>query len=140
MVEKIIVSRDEVLHYPWLDNTWVYIYFSKNSVTKNSFFPYFLNMILKRGISEVLGKKFEDILIGDDYVFIKYDTDEIMGILKGACTWILNRNLKPKDATTPSGVFFTENKEAFASFWGETKKIFEEKTYKYYYQCIDGMN
>ena len=30
MVEKIIVSRDEVLHYSWLDHTWVYIYYPKN--------------------------------------------------------------------------------------------------------------
>ena len=140
MVEKIIVSRDEVLHYPWLDYTWVYIYYPKNSITKNSFFSYFLNMILKRGISEVTGKKFEDILIQDDYVFIKYDTNEVVKILNKACSWILNRNLAPKDPTTPAGVFFTENKETFDSFWEETRKIFKEKTYKYYYQCVDGMN
>ena len=140
MVEQIIVSRDEVLHYPWLDHTWVYIYYPRNSITKNSFFSYFLNMILKRGISEVTGKKFEDILIQDDYVFIKYDTNEIVKILKGACEWILNRNLTHRDPTTPDGKFFTENKEMFDSFWKETKKIIEEKTYKYYYQCVDGMN
>ena len=140
MVEKIIVSRDEVLHYPWLDHTWVYIYYRKNSITNNSFFSYFLNMILKRGISEVTGKKFEDLLILDDYVFIKYDTNEVVTILNTACSWILNRNLKAKDPTTPAGAFFTENKEIFDSFWKETKKIFEEKTYKYYYQRIDGMN
>lgn len=140
MVEKIIVSRDEVLHYPWLDQTWVYVYFPKNSITKNPLFPYFLDMILKRGISAVTGKKFEDLLIEDDYVFIKYDTNEIIDILKNACTWILNRNLAHRNPTTPDGAFFTENKEMFDSFWEETKKIFEEKTYKYYYQCVDGMN
>ena len=140
MVEKIIVSRDEVLHYPWLDHTWVYIYYRKNSITNNSFFSYFLNMILKRGISEVTGKKFEDLLILEDYVFIKYDTNEVVKIFKKACSWILNRNLKAKDPTTPAGAFFTENKEAFNAFWKETKKILEDKKYKYFYQRTDGRN
>lgn len=140
MIQKIVVSRDEVLHFPWLDHTWVYLYYPKNPITDNAYFSHFINMILKRGIREVTGKKFEDILIQGGYVFIKYDTNEIVEILKDACTWILNSNLTHKYPTTPAGAFFTENKETFDSFFKETKKILEEKTYKYYYQRVDGMN
>ena len=140
MVEKIIVSRDEVLHYPWIDHTWVYVYFSENSITKNPFFTNLLKVILGRGLSESVGKEFDDLIIEDGYVFIKYGTNKIIEILKSACEWIINRNPVPKDPTSPKGAFFIENKAMFFAFCEETKKILEEKTYKYYYQCVDGMN
>ena len=140
MVEKIIVSRDEVLNYPWIDHTWVYIYYSKNSITKNPLFTHLLEIILRRGMREVMGKKFDGLIIEDGYVFIDYDTNEIIEILKNACSWILNQNLMPKDPTSLDGAFFTENKGAFNAFWEETKKILEDKKYKYFYQCTDGRN
>lgn len=138
MVEKIIVSRDEVLHYSWLDSTWVYVYYSKSTITNNPLFAKLLRMVLKRGISEVLGQKFEGLIIEDGYVFIKYDTNEIIEILKYACSWILNQNLIHKKPTTTEGAFFTENKDMFTSFWEETRRMLEEKSYKYYYQRVDG--
>ena len=138
MVEKITVSRDEVLHYSWLDHTWVYIYYPKNSITKNPLFKHFLKMILKRGISEAAGNRFDGLIIEDGYVFIKYDTNKIIEILKNACSWILKRNLIHKDPTSLEGAFFTENKEVFNAFWEETKKMLEEKKYRYFYQCVDG--
>ena len=140
MVEKIIVCRDEVLHYPGLDHTWVYVYFPKNSITKNPLFSSLLKMVLCRGISNIVGEKFDNLIIEEGYVSIKYDTDEIVEILKNACTWLINLNLTPKDPTGSKGAFFTENKSLFTSFFEETKKILEEKNYKYYYQSIDGMN
>lgn len=138
MVEKIIVSRDEVLHYSWIDHTWVYIYYPKNSITSNPLFTHFLEMILRRGMSEVVGKRFDGLIIEDGYVFIKYDTNEIIEILETACSWILNRNLTHKYPLSLEGAFFTENKEAFNAFWEETKKMLEEKQYRYFYQCVDG--
>ena len=36
MLEKITVSRDEVLNYSWIDHTWVYIHYTKNSATTTS--------------------------------------------------------------------------------------------------------
>jgi hypothetical protein len=140
VVEKIIVSRDEVLNYPWIDHTWVYIYYPKNSITKNPLFTHLLEIILRRGMREVMGKKFDGLIIEDGYVFIKYDTNEIMEILKNACSWILNQNLMPKDPTSLDGAFFTENKEAFNAFWEETKNMLEKKKYQYFYQCTDGRN
>ena len=140
MIEKITVSRDEVLHYSWLDSTWVYVYYPKSTITKNPLFAKLLRMILKRGISEVVGQKFEGLIIEDSYVFIKYDTDEIIEILKRACTWIINQNLTPKDPTSLDGAFFNENKSLFTSFWEETKLILESKKYRYFYQCVDGRN
>ena len=140
MVDKITVSRDEVLHYSWLDSTWVYVYYTKSTITNNPLFAKLLRMILKRGISEVVGQKFEGLIIEDGYVFIKYDTDEIIEILKRACSWIINQNLTPKDPTSLDGAFFDENKALFASFWEETKQILESKKYRYFYQCVDGMN
>jgi hypothetical protein len=140
VVEKIIVSRDEVLNYPWIDHTWVYIYYPKNSITKNLLFTHLLEIILRRGIKEVMGKKFDGLIIEDGYVFIKYDTNEIMEILKNACSWILNQNLIPKDPTSLDGAFFTENKGAFNAFWEETKNMLEKNKYQYFYQCTDGRN
>ena len=140
MVDKITVSRDEVLHYSWIDSTWVYVYYTKSIITNNPLFAKLLRMILKRGISEVVGQKFEGLIIEDGYVFIKHDTDEIIEILKRACSWIINQNLKPKDPTSTDGAFFNENKSLFASFWEETKLILESKKYRYFYQCVDGRN
>ena len=140
MIEKVIVSRDEVLYYPWLDSTWIYLYYPKNPVTSNPLFTRLLEMILKRGISEVTGKNFGGLTVEDGYVFIKYDTNEIIEIVKGACAWIINRNLTPKDPTSPLGEFFIENKDVFTAFCEEAHKILGEKSYEYYYQCIDGMN
>ena len=140
MVERITVSRDEVLRYPWIDHTWVYIYYPENSITKNPLFSNLCEMILKRGISEITGKVFENLTIEDGYVFIRYGTNDIIDILIKACTWILNRKLIHKYPTRPDGAFFTENRALFIAFFEETKKILEEKSYKYYYQCVDGMN
>lgn len=70
MVEKIIVSRDEVLHYPWLGHTWVYVYFTENDITKNPVFAKMLEMFLRRGLSAAEGKKFEALMIERNYVFI----------------------------------------------------------------------
>ena len=140
MVDKITVSRDEVMHYSWLDSTWVYVYYPKSAITKNPLFAKLLRMILKRGISEVVGQKFEGLIIEDGYVFIKYDTDEIIEILKRACSWIINQNLTPKDPASTDGAFFNENKSLFASFWEETRQILESKKYRYFYQRVDGRN
>ena len=140
MVDKITVSRDEVLHYSWLDSTWVYVYYTKSTITNNPLFAKLLRMILKRGISEVVGQKFEGLIIEDGYVFIKYDTDEIIEILKRACSWIINQNLTPKDPTSAEGAFFNENKFLFSYFWEETKLILESEKYRYFYQCVDGRN
>ena len=140
MVERIVVSRDEVLHYPWLDHTWVYVYFPENSTTKNPLFPKMIEMFLGRGISGVLGKTFGGITVERDYIFIKYDTDDIIKILLNACAWILNRDWTAKNPSSPIGSFFTENKDLFTSFWREMKRMLEEKEYKYYFQSVDGMN
>lgn len=140
MVDKITVSRDEVLHYSWLNSTWVYVYYPKSTITNNPLFAKLLRMILKRGISEVVGQKFEGLIIEDGYVFIKYDTDEIIEILKRACSWIINQNLTPKDPTSAEGEFFNENKSLFSYFWEETKLILESEKYRYFYQCVDGRN
>ena len=140
MVERITVSRNEVLHYPWLDRTWVYVHYDKTSIVKESIFKDLLRMLFKRGIREVIGRKFEGIIIEDDYIFIKYDTDEIIEIIKKACDWVFASDLTVKDPTSPKGKFFLENRSKIYLFLEETKKILEEKTYKYFYQCVDGMN
>ena len=139
MVEKIIVSRDEVLHYPWIDHTWVYVHYTKNSTTKNPLFSKLIHMFLKRGILETAGITFESIIMENGYVFIQYDTDEIIDIIKNACAWFLNQDLTPKSPESPTGKFYLENKDSFYSFFTEAKEIFDNETYKYYYQCVDGM-
>ena len=140
MIEKITVSRDEVLHYPWLDHTWVYVYFTENDITKNPVFAKMLEMFLRRGLSAAEGKKFEALMIERNYVFIKYDTDKIIDILKNACSWLSKQNWTVKDPTTPVGAFFIKNKDVLAAFWEETEKIITEKKYHYFYQSMDGMN
>ncbi len=140
MVEKIVVSRDEVLHYPWLDHTWVYLYYTKNAMTKNPVFPKVIRMLLKRGISETTGQKFESIVTEDGHVFVKYNTDEIIEIIKNACSWILKQNLTAKDPESSIGKFYIENKDSIYTFFAETMEIMEKKAYKYYFQSVDGMN
>ena len=140
MVEKIIVSRDEVLYYPWIDHTWVYIHYTKNSLTKDPLFSRGIKALLKRGILETTGRKFESIIMEDGYVFIQYDTDEIIEIIKNAASWFLTCNVYVKDPEHPLGKFFLENKSMFCKFFDETKNILEGKTYKYYFQQVDGMN
>ena len=38
MVEKITVSRDEIIHFSWLNDTWVNIFFDNNELFKNKLF------------------------------------------------------------------------------------------------------
>ena len=140
MIEKITVSRDEVLHYSWIDHTWVYVHYTKNSITKNPLFSKIIKMLLKRGMLETTGKKIESIIIEDGYVFIKYDTDEIIEILKNASLWIITSNLQVKDPLSPIGKFFLENKNIFYEFFDETSNILEHQTYEYYFKSVDGLD
>ena len=140
MIEKIEVSRDEVLHYSWIDHTWVYIYYTKNPLTKNPLFSRGIKALFKLGIQETTGEKFENISVEDGYVFVRHGTDEIVEILKNATKWLVNSNLYVKDPEHPLGKFFLENKRMFCEFFDETKDILERKAYKYYFQRVDGMN
>ena len=76
----------------------------------------------------------------DGCVFIQYDTDDIIEILKNVSFWFLNGNLQAKNTESPLGKFYIENKNIFYTFFNETKSILDKKSYKYYYQCVDGMN
>ena len=139
MVEKIIVSRDEVLHYPWLDHTWVYVYYIQDAVTKTPQFQKLLKAFLRHGIREATGKEFDAITAESNYLFIQYETNEIVDILQNACDWLM-KNARMKDPSSPQGQYFLENKDLLYTFLIETKKILEEKTYKYDFQSVDGMN
>lgn len=139
MVEKIVVSRDEVLHYPWLDHTWVYVYYIQNVVTKTPQFQKLLKAFLRYGIQKTIGKEFDAITAESNYLFIRYDTNEIVDILKNACDWLM-KNASVKDPASPQGRYILENKDLLHTFLIEMKKILEEKTYQYYFQRIDGMN
>ena len=140
MVEKITVSRDEVLHYPWIDHTWVYVHFTEDATTKNPIFASLLASFLNRGVNAVGGEGFEDLTVERGYVFIRSDSDKSVDVLKRACSWILTRNWTVKKPEAPLGAFFIENKELFTAFWTETLKMLENKDYRYFYQCVDGMN
>jgi hypothetical protein len=95
-------------------------------------------MLLERGISETTGQKFESIVMEDGYVFIQYTTDEIIDIIKNACSWFLKQNLTAKSPETSIGKFYIENKDAIYAFFTETMEIMEKKAYKYYFQSVDG--
>ena len=140
MIEKIEVSRDEVLHYSWIDHTWVYIHYTKNSITKDPLFSRGVKALLKLGILETTGQKYENISMEDGYVFIRHDTNEIVEILKNATKWLVNSNLYVKDPNHPLCMFFLENKSVFYEFFKEIKEMLERKAYKYYFQRVDGMN
>ena len=140
MVAKIIVSRDEVLHYPWLNHTWVYVYFTEDATTKNPIFASLLASFLKRGVDAADSKGFEGLTVERGYVFIRSDSDKIVDVLKRACSWLLTRNWTVKNPTAPLGAFFIENKELFSAFWTEMLRMLEDKDYRYFYQSVDGMN
>ena len=139
MVEKIIVSRDEVLRYPWLDHTWVYVYYPDTEVTRDPTFEELLGMLLRQGIKQMRGERFDDVTVSGGHAFIKYDDNDIIDYLIGASSWFLNGSLVPKDPSSPKGEFYLKNKEVFYSFFGKLKTMLEERDYKYYYQSIDGM-
>ena len=138
MVEKIVVSRDEVLHYPWLDHTKVYVYYTQNAVTQTSQFQKLLKACLRHGIRNTTGKEFDAIIAERNYLFIRYDTNEIVDILQNACDWLM-KNARMKDPSSPQGKYAMENKDLLYTFLIEMKRILEEKNYKYYFQCVDGM-
>lgn len=138
MVEKIEISRDEVLYYPWIDHTWVYIHYTKNSVTQDPLFSRAIKALFKFGIEKTTGKKFEGIRVDDNYIFIQYKTDEIIEILRNAVLWLSNDNVYVKKPEHPVCKFFLENKSMIYELVYETKDILDRKAYKYYYQCVDG--
>ena len=140
MVKKIIVSRDEVLHYPWLNHTWVYVYFTEDAATKNPVFASLLASFLKRGVDAADSKGFEGLTVERGYVFIRSDSDKIVDVLMRACSWLLTRNWIVKKPEAPLGAFFIENKELFTAFWTEMLNMLEDKDYRYFYQSVDGMN
>lgn len=139
MVEKITVSRDEILHFPWLDHTWVYVYYTQDEVTATPLFPQLLIALLRYGIRKTTGKDCKDITVEGSYLFIKHDTNEIVDILVDACDWLL-KYAYIKDPTSPKGTFFEAHKDLYFAFLAETKKTLEEKKYTYYFQRVDGMN
>ena len=139
MVEKIIVSRDETIHFPWLDHTWVYIHFTQNEITTSPMFQRLLKALLRYGIKETTGQDFKAISFQSYTLFIQHDKDDIIPILKNACEWLL-KYVYVNDPTSPKGAFFEEHKALFFALLEDTKKILEEKTYTYYFQRVDGMN
>ena len=139
MVEKIVVFRDEVLHYPWLDHTWVYVHYTQDAVTKTPQFQKLLKAFLRYGIREATGKQFDAITAESDYLFIRYDTDEIISILQNACDWLM-KHVRIKDPSSPQGQYILKNKDRLHTFLLEMKQSLERKTYTYYFQRVDGMN
>ena len=115
MVEKITVSRDEVRHYPWLDHTWVYVYYTQDAATKTPAFQKLLKAFLRYGIRETTGAEFKSVTAEGNYLFIKHDTNEIVDILKNACEWLL-KYAKVKDPTSPKGQFVLENMDRLYTF------------------------
>ena len=107
-------------------------------MTKDPLFSKIIKMLLERGISETTGQKFESIIMEDGYVFIKYNTDEIIDIIKNACSWFLKQNLTVKSPESSIGKFYMENKDSIYAFFAETMEIMEKKAYKYYFQSVDG--
>ena len=140
MIEKITVSRDEVLHYSWIDHTWVYLHYTKTPLTTDPLFSRGVKALLKLGIQKTTGQDFDGIITEDGYVFIQYGTDEIIDILKNAATWLVTNHITVKDPQHPLGKFYLENTPAFQAFFDETRSILEAKTYRYFFQCVDGMN
>lgn len=140
MVEKITVSRDEVIHYPWLDHTWVYVHYTANAVTANPLFGKVLVALFKYGIREATGKTIKRMNCDNGYLFVEYDTDEIIDILKKACQWLQTCGLYVKDTASPKGAFFEAHRAQYMTLLEETGKLLEEKKYKYFFQRVDGMN
>ena len=61
MIEKIHVSRDEVLPYPWLDSTEMHIYFDANGITRVPMYRETVLLILKHGIKTIGPKVLEEL-------------------------------------------------------------------------------
>ena len=139
MVEKIIVDRDEVIHYSWLDHTWVYVHYTRNAITQAPLFGKWLAALFRYGLKAVARPDLAEVINENGYLFIKCDTNEIVDALKNACRW-LKGHLRVTDTTSEQVQFFLTHKALFFGILEETQKILEEKSYTYYFQRVDGMN
>ena len=80
MIEKIYVSRDEVLHYPWLDSTQMDVFFDTSEILRMPMFRKTVAVLTENGIKkagpEVIKKLNENsvfIANGPSDIRIRYD-------------------------------------------------------------------
>lgn len=160
MIEKIYVSRDEVLHYSWLNGTKMDVYFDMTEIVRIPMFRQTVALLLENGIKKTWAKVFEelnrenstftnkeptDFQIGcnDKYLWVSIHEKDLIPAVIATCDWVLEHNLTFPEELKEMEEFYNSNKESINTFFAEIKKILTEKSdknYHYFFQSLDGMN
>ena len=159
MIEKIYVTRDEVLHFPWLDSTKIDVCFDSSETWRIPTFRETVAVLMENGIKrlgpgvlerlnensifKVTGPSDISIIRNDKYLCISINEKGLERIVIAVCDWVLERNFTFAENLKEMGEFYAGNKESINSFFAELKKILTEKSdknYRFFFQSMDGMN
>ena len=137
MIEKIYISRNEVLHYEWLNSTNMSVTFVDSVITRDPLFMRTVKVITRSGIKNTYSENAK-VSCNDKSIGVSLEKYEILDVVIKACDWIFSNDLSHPDPTKDIAVFYLNNKENINQFFEELKKMLSEKNYQYSYQSVDG--
>lgn len=137
MIEKIYISRNEVLHYEWLNTTKMDVTCVDSVITRETLFMRTIKAVIRSGIKNTYSENIK-VSCSDKSIGVSLDKKEIVDVVIKACDWILSNDLSYPDPTKDIAVFYLNNKENINQFFEELKKMLSEKNYQYSYQSVDG--
>ena len=142
MIEKIIISRDVVSRYSWLNSTDIDVSFANNATVRNPLFMRTVKALVASGV-----KKFSPndvkVILSNNTLLIKSNSllkDELVELVIKICNWIALNNLLHPNPANETFVFYSDNKEIIVKFLEELERHLSEKNYQYFCQHLDGMN
>lgn len=142
MIEKIIISRDVVSRYSWLNSTDIDVSFANNATVRDPLFMRTVKALVASGV-----KKFSPndvkVILSNNTLLIKSNSllkDELVELVIKICNWIELNNLLHPNPANETFVFYSDNKEIIVKFFEELERRLSEKNYQYFCQHLDGMN
>ena len=137
LIERIYVSRTEVLHFDWLNHSDMSVT-CVDEINHTPLYRRTVKALIKSGIKNTYSEKGK--ITFDDHLYISFDKNEIVDVVIGVCDWALSDTVSPRDSTKDISAFYLSHKEIINQFFEELKKMLSEKNYKYSYKSVDGMN
>lgn len=152
LINRITVSTNEVLHYPWLSGTDISISYCNNDdfdKLRNCLHTV-ICVLLPSGIrssSEVSIEIRQEC--GSDYTNTFYsslsfpeiiDQQKVCEYLIGACDRLLNADIRFNEKSKDDERSYSDNQKIIRAFFEELKEKINNKDYKSFYQCVDGMD
>lgn len=142
-IERIIISSDEVLHYPWLDYTDITIYLNKCDNVNNSNFKKIIYLLLSNRIKRPLNVSSKIIDYGTSLTIRINDianNSKITELLSKSCDNLINNKVKFSENSPMAEKVYNDNYSLIIDFLKEVKQFIIEKEIKYYSQSVDGFN